>query len=142
MVEHWVTSRTYSVVTNTVTASCRNYKFLLKRLHPAGLKCKRGHILPSGQKPHDRSRDPIFDYRCRVCGNVFNIFSNTAWEGTQYGCPTIVLVMRGFTQGAPTLQLAEELVLDYGTLLDRRHKVQKLALEHNTLATLGGIDTA
>ena len=30
MVEHWVTSRTYSVVTNTVTASCRNYKCLLE----------------------------------------------------------------------------------------------------------------
>lgn len=38
--------------------------------------------------------------------------------------------MRGFAQGTPTLQLGEELELDYGTLLGRRHKMQKLAVEH------------
>lgn len=113
-----------------------SYNFLLKTLHPAGLKCKRGHILPSGQEPHDRSRGPIYDYRCRGCGNVFNIFSHTAWEGTQYDCPTIVLVMRGFAQGTPTLQLAEELALDYGTLLGRRHKIQQLALAHKPDSSL------
>jgi len=113
-----------------------SYNFLLKTLHPDGLECKRGHPFPSDQKPHDRSRDPILDYRCRVCGNVFNIFTNTAWQGTQYACATIVLVMRGFAQGTPSLQLAEELELDYGTLLERRHKVQKLALEHKSNTSL------
>ena len=107
-----------------------SYNFLLKTLHPTGLECKHGHPLPPDQKPHDRSRHPVVAYRCRVCGNVFNIFTNTAWQDTHYDCPTIALVMRGFVQGVPTLQLAEELGLDYGTLLKRRHKIQKLALEH------------
>lgn len=46
-----------------------SYNFLLKTLHPDGLKCKHGHPLPPDQQPHDRRRDPICDYRCRICGN-------------------------------------------------------------------------
>ena len=106
------------------------YTFLLHTLHPAGLRCRHGHPLPPDQKPHDRSRDPLFDYRCRLCGDVFNLFTATIWQGTHYNCRTIVLVMRGVVQGVSTLQLAAELELDYGTLLGRRHDLQKLALAH------------
>ena len=107
-----------------------SYNFLLKTLHPDGMKCNHGHPLPPDQKPHDRSREPIFDYRCRICGNVFNIFTDTVWQGSHYDCRKIVLVMRGVAQGTPTLQLADELEVDYGTLLERRHRIQKLALAH------------
>ncbi len=106
------------------------YTFLLNTLHPDGLACRHGHSLPADQKPHDRSRDPIFDYRCRTCGDVFNIFTATVWQGTHADCRMIVLLLRGFAQGTPTLQLAEELALDYGTLLARRHRLQQLALGH------------
>jgi len=49
---------------------------------------------------------------------------------------TIVLVMRGLAQGIPTLQLADELELDYETLLHRRHLIQQLALEHKPTTPL------
>ena len=52
----------------------RCYDFLLEVLHPEGLHCPNGHLLPPDQTPHDRHRDPLFDYRCRVCGKVCNIF--------------------------------------------------------------------
>jgi hypothetical protein len=106
------------------------YDYLLHVLYPEGSQCKNGHPLPPDQAPHDRSRAPLVDYRCRVCGNVFNLFTDSVWEGTHYDCITVVLVMRGFVQGMPTLQLAEELGLDYGTLLERRHQIQQLALVH------------
>ena len=79
------------------------YDFLLNILHPDGLKCRHGHPLPPDQQPHDHRRDSIFDYRCRICGDVFNIFTDTIWQGTHYDCRVIVLVMRGFVQGTPTL---------------------------------------
>jgi transposase-like protein len=112
------------------------YNYLLRVLHPDGLECPNGHPLPPDQAPHDRSRDPLFAYRCRVCGSVFNIFTNTVWCGTHYDCKTVVLVMRGIVQGVPTLHLAEELNLDYGTLLERRHRIQKMALEKKFAETL------
>jgi hypothetical protein len=41
----------------------------------------------------------------------------------------VVLSVRGFAQGVPTLQLAKELKLDYETLLNRRHSWQEQALK-------------
>ncbi len=118
-----------------------SYNFLLKTFHPDGLKCRCGQPLPPDQRPHDCKREPIFKYRCRICGCVFNIFTDTVWQGTQYDCRKIVLVMRGIAQGTPTLQLADELELDYGTLLERRHRIQKLGLEHKLASALSDEET-
>ncbi len=117
------------------------YRWLLNILHPEGLKCRNGHALPKEQVPHDRSRTPIVDYRCRECGSVYNVFTDTVWQGTHYDCNIIVLVMRGFAQGIPTKHLAEELELDRGTLLERRDEVQKLAFEHRDIRPLEDEDT-
>jgi len=46
------------------------YDFLMRVLHPEGLKCPNGYPLPPDQAPHDRHRAPIVDYRCRLCGTV------------------------------------------------------------------------
>lgn len=81
----------------------------------------------------------MVDYRCRECGAVFNLFTGTVWAGTHYSCAKIVLIPRGFVQGIPTLQLADELACDYGTLLDCRHQHQiqaaaPLGLDRSPLA--------
>lgn len=112
------------------------YDYLLRVLHPDGLPCPNSHPLPADQSSHDRHRAPVQDYRCRTCGGVFNLFTNTVWSGTHYGCVTIVLLLRGFAQGTPTLQLADELELDYETVLNRRHDLQQLALDHKPTAPL------
>ncbi len=104
------------------------YERLLEILHPDGLSCPASHALPTEQAPHNRERTPVNKYRCRRCGCVFDLFSGTVWSGTHATCVTILLVMRGFVQGTPTQQLADELNLDYGTLLERRHRVQGSAL--------------
>jgi transposase-like protein len=102
------------------------HDFLLRVLHPEGLRCPRGHPLPSAQAAHDRHRAPILDYRCRTCGAVFNLFTGTVWTKTRYSCSTIVQVLRGIAQGVSTKHLAEELGLDRGHLLERRHRIQAL----------------
>jgi transposase len=107
-----------------------SYDYLMRVLHPDGLKCPEGHQLPLGQAPHDSSRAPIYDYKCRTCNKVFNLFTNTIWSKTHYNCSTLVLLIRGFVQGTPTLQLADELELDYGTILKRRHQIQRLGLKN------------
>ncbi len=117
------------------------YSFLLNTLHPEGLKCPNGHPLPQDQAPHDIRRFPVVDYRCRICGSVYNLFTNTVWSGTHYKCTTIVLVMRGIAQGDPTAQLSDELELDYGALLERRHRIQSLALENRPDGSLPDQET-
>jgi len=112
------------------------YAHLLDLLHPEGLNCPNGHPLPSDQAPHDRHRDPLFDYRCRVCAAVYNIFTDTIWSGSRYSCVTIVLILRGIVQGVPTKHLADELGIDRSHLLKRRHAIQKLAQERLPRAPL------
>jgi transposase-like protein len=104
------------------------YRYLSDILHPEGMCCPRGHRLPATQAPHVRARAPVVDYRCRECGAVFNLFTGTVWAGTHYACAVIVMILRGFAQGIPTLQLADELGCDYGTLLGYRHEMQAAAL--------------
>ena len=105
------------------------YDFLVRHLHPQGLRCHNGHPLPAQAAPHDRHRVPILDYRCKSCGNVFNVFTGTAWQKTHYTCSQIVQILRGFAQGIPTLHLATELGIHRPTLLYRRHRMQAALLE-------------
>ena len=107
------------------------YDFLKKLLHPEGLECPCGCKLPGEQAPHkSQKRAVVLNYRCRFCGQVFNIFTDTLWSGSSYQCSQMVLLLRGFSQGIPTLHLAQELGLDYKTLLERRHQLQGNALDN------------
>lgn len=103
------------------------YEFLFETLSPEGLCCPQGHALLPGQTPHKRNRAPLMKYKCHQCGKVFDLFTCTLLKGTHYSCSTLVLILRGFSQGIPTLHLARELEIDYSTLLYRRHAMMGLA---------------
>jgi hypothetical protein len=59
------------------------YEYLLSVLYPQGLHCPQGHPLSAGQGAHDRHRTPIVEYRCKACGAVFNLCTNTIWSKTR-----------------------------------------------------------
>jgi hypothetical protein len=69
------------------------------------------------------------DYRCRITGAVFNLFSNTLFSKTRYRCSTIMLMVRGIAPGTPTKHLAAELGSDRGHLLSRRHDIQAVVAD-------------
>ena len=100
-------------------------RFLLELLHPDGLRCSgcRGDDFYA----HDRHRDPVFDYRCRACGTVFNLYPGTPFQKTHRTPSQRVLILRGICQGTPTAQLARELECDRKWLLALRHRLQGLA---------------
>jgi transposase-like protein len=105
------------------------YGFLLDALHPDGLRCPNGHLLPTGQAPHDCHRAPILDYRCRECGAVYNLFTGTDWSKTRYSCKTIVLILRGISEGMPTQVLANQFKVDRSHLSEKRPAFESLIEE-------------
>ena len=104
------------------------YQFLVDTLHPDGLHgpaCRRSDTVSL----HQRRHPPVFDYRCRPCGCVFNADTGTPFQKTHHSPPQLVLILRGICQGTPTAQLARELGCDRKPLLALRHKLQDLARE-------------
>ena len=105
-------------------AAC--YQFLVATLHPRGLRCptcRRDDALGV----HDRHRPPVYDYRCRRCGGVFNAYTGTPLQKTHRTPAQLVLILRGIWQGTPTARLARELACDRKHLLALRHRLQGLA---------------
>ncbi|MFZ4730180.1 MAG: helix-turn-helix domain-containing protein [Pseudanabaena sp.] len=76
-------------------------------------------------KAHQSSK-----YKRRECGKVFHIFTGTDLSGSHYTCGQIVLILRGFLQGETTQHIAEEIGLDYGTLLSWLHRIQRRGFAH------------
>ena len=101
------------------------YAFLVEVLHPEGLKCPNCKTPCEKLKIHKRDRAPVIFYRC-TCGRIFNAWAGTVLQGTQWPPSTWVLVLRGFAQGTPTKQIADELGLSRTNLVALRHKLQAL----------------
>lgn len=102
------------------------YAKLLDLLHPDGLGC------PSCQARdrlgvHRRRREPVLDYQCGHCGRVFNAYTGTILQGSQWRPAEVLLILRGIAQGVSTAQLARELGCQRGHLLDWRHRLQHYA---------------
>lgn len=120
-----------------ITNENQAYKFLKRILHPDGLHCPEcGVALPNDQAPHTKDRDPLVNYRCRECGRVYNLFTNTLLQGTHYDCRTWVLILHDFIAGRPTSEIATELELDYGTVLKWRHTIQDVAFDKRVTTKL------
>jgi transposase-like protein len=102
------------------------YQFLCDLVHPEGLQCPRCHTREEFIV-HRFYREPVLDYRCPVCGRVFNAWTGTVFQGTHYRPSMLILILRGFAQGVPTAQLARELHCSRRNLLKLRHKFQSQA---------------
>lgn len=100
-------------------------EWILKHFHPKGLKC------PKCQKSVDQSRkfrrtrtSELEVHRCKDCGTIYNLYTGTVFQGSQWMPTQVILLMRGICKGETTRELAAELKLNYKTVLTMRHRVQ------------------
>jgi len=103
------------------------YRKLTEILHPGGICCPRCR-LENGLKVHRRNRWPVVDYRCKACGRVFNVFTNTVFQGTSRSPADLLMILRGIALGVTTAQLARELNRNRPRLLELRHVIQNNAI--------------
>lgn len=87
------------------------YYILISLLHPNGLFCPNGHSL-TDCSIYKRNRAPIIDYRCKICGKCFNIFTETVLKGTKYKVTQIIHFIDGITRKIPIAKFSREMKVD------------------------------
>ena len=103
------------------------YQKLMDLLHPDGLACPRCAAREGLNVHRRRDGSPVVDYRCTGCRRVFNLFTDTPWQGTHFSPVTILLIRHGIAQGTPTATLARERGLSRPYRLRLRHEIQARA---------------
>lgn len=100
-------------------------EWILKQFHPKGLKC------PECQQTVEQSRkfrrtqtSELIVHRCNYCDTIYNLYTGTVFQGSQWTPMQVILLMRGICKGETTRELAAELELNYKTVLSMRHRVQ------------------
>jgi transposase-like protein len=100
--------------------------WLEHHLHPDGLHCPR---CGSDRRRDFRPVQAFPSYRCRECQRPYTVVTGTAFEKTRQQPATVVLLLRGVTQGVSTAQLSRELELSYKQTLTLRQRLQDHANE-------------
>lgn len=101
-------------------------RWLEAHLHPAGLCCPR---CGSTNRRDFRPYQAFPSYRCRDCQRPYTLVTGTAFEKTRQQPSTIVLLLRGVTQGVSTAQLAAEIDLSRRQTHTLRQRIQDNANE-------------
>ena len=99
--------------------------WILKHFPPKGLKCpkcKRG--VEQSRKFRRTQTSELEVHRCKHCGTIYNLYTGTVFQGSQWTSMRVVLLMRGICKGETTRKLAAELQLNHKTVLTIRYRVQ------------------
>ena len=93
--------------------------------HPQGLHCPHcGADFGQGRWFRQTKRSELDVYRCQGCQGIYNLYSNTVFEGRYFRPEQTVLFIRGVCQGKSTAQLARELRISRTTATEVRHQLQ------------------
>ena len=100
-------------------------EWILKHFHPKGLKCPKCQRGVKQSRKFRRTQTSELEvHRCKYCGTIYNLYTGTIFQGSQWTPMQAVLLMRGICKGETTRELAAELELNYKRVLTMRHRVQ------------------
>ncbi len=106
----------------------RSVEWIIQHFHLDGLKCPRcGASVDKAHAFRRTHRSQLTTYRCQVCETPYNLYTGTVFQQHHLTPQQVVLLMRGICKGETTHMLAQELQLNYKTVLDLRHAIQENA---------------
>lgn len=113
--------------------ACQNW--LESHLHPNGFTCPMCH---SQRRRHHRAQRYFGSYICRACGCYYTLLSGSVLEGSRQRASTLVLLLRGISQGESTNRLHRELGMSYKQVLTLRHRLQQQLAETAPIQPMRG----
>jgi transposase-like protein len=116
-------------------------KWLEEYFHPEGLKCPHCQAgLDQAAWFRKTKRSDLDVYRCKSCHGIYNLYSETVFEGRNFTPEQTVLILREVLQGKPTAKLARELKISRTTALEVRHLLQANAEEEQASEPLSDLE--
>jgi len=106
--------------------ACENW--IKEHFHPEGLKCP--HCQSSLAEASWFRKTPKSDldvYRCQRCQGVYNLYSQTIFEGRHFTPEEVVVLIREVCQGKATAKIAREMRLSRTTVTEVRQLLQSNA---------------
>lgn len=72
-------------------------------------------------------RGPVFDYICKSCGFVFNVFSGTVFQGTHRTPSELIELVLELVEGGTTSGISRRLGCNRSWLVQIRRKIESTA---------------
>lgn len=102
--------------------------WLLKHFHPEGLPCPDCGLDVKEARSFGTTRTSRLQiYRCLSCDGVYNLYSGTVFQQTQFTPSEAVLLLRGICQGVSSAQLSREIGVSRQTVMSLRRALQSTA---------------
>jgi transposase-like protein len=103
----------------------------LEQFHPDGLCCPRCGA-DTGRARHFRrtKRSQLTVYRCYSCGQAYNLYTGTPFEGKHLRPEQIISLLRGLAEGKSNPALAGELGIHRTTVYYLRRELLDSKDEH------------
>jgi len=93
--------------------------------HPEGMKCPHcGAGMNHARWFRGTKRSDLAVYRCQKCRGIYNLYSETVFEGRYFTPEQTVLFIREVCQGKTTAKIARELGMSRTTATEIRRKLQ------------------
>jgi len=106
----------------------RSVEWIIQHFHPGGLKCPScGGTTDQARAFRRTKRSQLRTYRCQVCQTPYNLYTGTVFQQHHLSPQQVVLLLRGVCKGETSNMLAQELALNYKTVLELRHRIQENA---------------
>jgi transposase-like protein len=105
--------------------------WLLKHFHPNGLNCPHcSASLEQAREFRQTEKSQLTVYRCCGCQGIYNLYSQTVFEGRYFRPAQAVLLLRGVCKGDPTAEIAREIGVSRQTVHGVRQELQANAQRH------------
>jgi transposase-like protein len=99
-------------------------RWIARYFHSPGFGCPQCKAGIEQARVFRHSKRGLVDYRCKVCTQVYNLYTGTVFAGCQLSASQVVLLLRGVCKGESSASLAEELGVCRSTVHLLRQKVQ------------------
>jgi transposase-like protein len=100
--------------------------WLQKYFHPRGQKCPHcGKSMNEARVFRKTRKSGLVVYRCNHCAGIYNVYSETVFEGRQLRPSQVILLLRAVCKGEPTAQVAREIGVSRQTAHDLRKLLQE-----------------